>query len=240
MGKLRVGHLVEAGLWLGLCLFLYIFSFDFDRPIEIYKYGASSWPRAIILLMAIAAIGQLAHHWLKGDEASSPLISAAADADDEGAEEAAHDAHHESVKWYLWTFALLAIPFVYMRLPDWVAHSLGAGQTGLHIARVAVAAILTVIVVYFIRHHRVRVMLMLPLFFAALLEDFGFYTVAPFFIVGVMYLFGERRVKPMLLIMALIYSFMLLLFVKILFVGLPIGNIRPFYDFGGWIVTVLQ
>ena len=35
MGKLRMGHLVEAGLWLTLCLFLYIYSFEFDRDIEI-------------------------------------------------------------------------------------------------------------------------------------------------------------------------------------------------------------
>ena len=28
MGKLRPGHLVEVGLWLGLCLFLYVYSFD--------------------------------------------------------------------------------------------------------------------------------------------------------------------------------------------------------------------
>jgi hypothetical protein len=110
----------------------------------------------------------------------------------------------------------------------------------LHITRIVVAAILVAIVVYFIRHHRVRVALMFPLFFAALLEDFGFYSVAPFFIVGVMYLFGERRPKHMAVITALIYGLVLLLFVSVLFVGLPIGNIRPFYDIGSWIVTVLQ
>ncbi|MGD2173591.1 MAG: tripartite tricarboxylate transporter TctB family protein, partial [Gammaproteobacteria bacterium] len=71
MGKLRTGHLVEAGLWLCLCLFLYTFSFQFERPIEIYKFGASAWPRAIILLMAIAALGQLYHQWKYGDETST-------------------------------------------------------------------------------------------------------------------------------------------------------------------------
>ena len=237
MGKLRIGHLVEAGFWLALCLFLYVFSFDFDRSIEIYKFGAAGWPRAIILLIALAAIGQLVHHWVKGDESSSQIISAAVD---DGAEEAAHAAHHENLKWYLWTFSLLAIPFVYLRLPDWIANAFGAGQGGLHAIRIGVAAILAAIVFYFIRHHRVRVALMLPLFFAALLEDFGFYLLAPFFIVGVMYLFGERRARPMVLITALIYGIVLLLFVKLLFVGLPIGNIRPFYDFGSWVVTVLQ
>ena len=74
MGKLRVGHLVEAAFWLGLCLFLYAYSFEFDKDIEIYKFGATAWPRAIILLIAIAAIGQLVHHWYKGDEASSKMI----------------------------------------------------------------------------------------------------------------------------------------------------------------------
>lgn len=237
MGRLRPGHLVEAGFWLGLCLFLYVYSFEFDKNIEIYKFGASGWPRAIILLMAIAAIGQLIHHYVKGDETSSQIISAAVD---DGSEEAAHEAHHETVKWYLSTFALLAIPFIYMRVPEWIAGTSEPGDAGLHTARLIVAAILIAIVVYFIRHHRVRVMLMLPLFFAALLEDFGFYTLAPFFIIGVMYLFGERRPRPMVLIMALIFGFMLTMFVKILYVGLPVGNIEPFYSIGSWVVTVLQ
>ena len=237
MGKLRAGHLVEAGLWLGLCLFLYAYSFEFDKDIEIYKFGATAWPRTIILLIALAAIGQLIHHYVRGDEASSDMISAAVD---DGAEEAAHEAHHEGLKWYLSTLALLTIPFAYMRVPDWIAAAISAEDSGLHLIRIVVAAILIAIVVYFIRHHRVRVALMLPLFFAALLEDFGFYTLAPFFIIGVMYLFGERRPKPMALVMAFIYGLLLLLFVNILFVGLPVGNIKPFYDIGSWIVTVLQ
>jgi len=237
IGRLRAGHVVEAALWLSLCLFLYIYSFEFDKDIEIYKFGATAWPRTIILLMALAAIGQLIHHYVKGDEASSQIISAAVD---DGSEEAAHEAHHESVNWYLSTFALLAIPFIYMRVPDWIAAMFSADDGGLHLIRIVSAAILIAIVVYFIRHYRVRVALMLPLFFASLLEDFGFYALAPFFIIGVMYVFGERRAKPMALIMALIYGLLLMLFVKILFVGLPVGNIRPFYDIGSWVVTVLQ
>ena len=63
MGYLRTGHLVEGAIWLSLCLFLYAYSFEFDRNIEIYKFGATSWPRSIILLIAIAAIGQIFQHW---------------------------------------------------------------------------------------------------------------------------------------------------------------------------------
>jgi hypothetical protein len=237
MGKLRIGHMVEAGLWLSLCLFLYIYSFEFDRNIEIYKFGATAWPRTIILLMAIAALGQLAQQWQRGDEATSDFISAAAD---DGSEEAAHEAHNEGLSWYLSTLALLSIPFIYMRVPDWIGGMIGAEGTDLHLIRIICAAILTAIIIYYLRIHRVRVALVLPLFFAALLEDFGFYTLAPFFIIGVMYMFGERRLKWMLSIMPLIYGLLLLLFVKILYVGLPVGNIRPFYDFGSWVVTVLQ
>jgi len=237
MGKLRTGHLVEAGLWLGLCLFLYIYSFEFEKNIEIYKFGATAWPRAIILLMTVAALGQLFHHWKRGDEVSSEIIDAATHDD---AEEAAHDAHHEDIKWYASTFGLLLIPFAYMRIPDWIVALLSAEGTTIHIIRIVCAAILIGIFIYYMRRNMVGAILTLPLFFAALLEDMGFYSLAPFFIIGVMFLFGEQRPKPMMAIMALIFGLLMLLFVKILFVGLPVGNIHPFYDIGSWVVTVLQ
>jgi hypothetical protein len=226
MGKLRTGHLVEAGLWLGLCLFLYIYSFEFEKDIEIYKFGATAWPRAIILLMTIAALGQLFHHWKRGDEVSSEIIDAATHDD---AEEAAHDAHHEDIKWYASTFGLLLIPFAYMRIPDWIVALLSAEGTTVHLIRIVCAAILIGIFIYYMRRNMVGAILTLPLFFAALLEDMGFYSLAPFFIIGVMFLFGEQRPKPMMAIMALIFGLLMLLFVKILFVGLPVGNIHPFY-----------
>ncbi len=238
MGQLRIGHLVEAGLWLSLCLFLYIYSFEFDKDIEIYKFGASAWPRAIILLIAIAAIGQLVHHWKRGDESSSKLVEAATD---DGAEEAAHESHHEGLQWYASTFGLLLIPFAYMRVPDWIAALLSIeGNDSVHIIRLICAAILVALFIYYMRRNMVGAILTLPLFFASLLEDLGFYSLAPFFIIGVMFLFGERRPKPMILIAALIFGLLMLLFVNILFVGLPVGNIRPFYDIGSWVVTVLQ
>ena len=237
MGNLRPGHLVEAALWLGLCLFLFIYSFQFDQDIEIYKFGATAWPRAIILLMALAALGQLYHHWKRGDEASSQIISAAVE---DGAGEAAHEAHHEGLKWYASTFGLLLIPFAYMRVPDWIAAMVSAEGDSVHLIRIIVAAILIGIFIYTMRRNMIGAMLTLPLFFAAMLEDMGFYSLAPFFIIGVMFMFGERRPKPMVAVMALIFGLLMLLFVSILFVGLPVGNIHPFYDIGSWVVTVLQ
>jgi hypothetical protein len=211
--------------------------YEFEKDIEIYKFGATAWPRAIILLMTIAALGQLFHHWKRGDEVSSEIIDAATHDD---AEEAAHDAHHEDIKWYASTFGLLLIPFAYMRIPDWIVALLSAEGTTVHLIRIVCAAILIGIFIYYMRRNMVGAILTLPLFFAALLEDMGFYSLAPFFIIGVMFLFGEQRPKPMMAIMALIFGLLMLLFVKILFVGLPVGNIHPFYDIGSWVVTVLQ
>jgi hypothetical protein len=237
MGKLRPGHLIEAAMWLGLCLFLYVFSFQFDKSIEIYKFGATAWPRAIILLMAVAALGQLYHHWKRGDEGSVQIISKAMD---DGSEEAAHEAHHEGLKWYASTLGLLLIPFAYMRVPGWIAALLSVEGNSVHLIRIICAALLIGVFIYYMRRNITGAMLTLPLLFAAMLEDFGFYSLAPFFIIGVMFMFGERRAKPMLQITAVIFGLITLLFVKILYVGLPVGNIRPFYDIGSWVVTVLQ
>jgi hypothetical protein len=237
MGNLRAGHLVEAGLWLALCLVLFIYSFEFNQNIEIYKFGASAWPRAIILLIAIAAVGQLYHHWKRGDESTSEVIGAATD---DGSEEAAHDAHHSDFKWYLSTFGLLVIPFAYLHLPGWVVALVSAEGMSVHVIKIICAAILIGIFMFYMRRNILGAMLSLPLMFAVLMEDMGFYSLAPFFIIGVMFMMGERKARPMVLVTGLIFGLLLLLFVKILYVGLPVGNIHPFYDIGSWVVTVLQ
>ena len=237
MGRLRTGHLVEAGIWLSLCLILFIYSFDFNQGIEIYKFGATAWPRAIILLMAIAALGQLFHHWKRGDETSSKIISAATD---EGSGEATEDAHYSDFNWYLSTFGLLLIPFAYLRVPGWIVTLVSAEGMSIHVIKIICAAILIGTFMFYMRRNILGAMLTLPLFFAALLEDMGFYSLAPFFIIGVMFMMGERKAKPMVLVAALVFGLLMLMFVKILYIGLPVGNIHPFYDIGSWVVTVLQ
>ncbi|MEK9942762.1 MAG: tripartite tricarboxylate transporter TctB family protein, partial [Gammaproteobacteria bacterium] len=111
MGKLRPGHIIETAFWLVLAGFLYVESFAFNKSIEIYKFGAAGWPRALILLMAIAAVGQLLYQYYAGDRATGSLGAAT----DDGSEEAARAAGHSSLNWYASTCWLLVIPFVYMR-----------------------------------------------------------------------------------------------------------------------------
>lgn len=237
MGKLRPGHFVEVGLWLILAAVLYIYSFEFEQNIEIYKFGATAWPRVIILCIVLAALGQLLYHWKDGDEPTSGTLGAASD---DGSEEAARETGHTSLRWYVSTFTLLVIPFAYMRLPSWAVQAFGLGQDGLHSAKLACAAILILVYLLLMRRNHVGGMLALPVFFAALLEDMGFYATAPLFIVGVMFLMGERRPQWMAIIAALVMGILLFLFVSVLYVGLPTGNVHPFYDFSHWLVSLIQ
>lgn len=243
MGNLKTGHLLEAALWLALAAFLYAYSFDFDQSIEIYKFGASAWPRAVLLLIVVAALGQLAFNWKTGGRGAAMLEAAS----DDGAEAAAREAHHTigggadgmaGIKWYASTFGLLALPFLYLLLPGWLAGGAEAGA--LHAVKLTAAAGIVAVYVAFARANRVGAMLALPVLFAAFMQDFGFYALAPVFILAVMFLLGERRVRWMALVAALIMGALLMLFVSILYVGLPTGNVSPFYEIGTGIVTLLQ
>jgi len=237
MGKLRPGHFIEVGLWLALAAVLYVYSFEFERNIEIYKFGATAWPRVIILLMVMAALGQLLYHWKDGDEPTSGTLGAAAD---DGSEEAARETGHTSFRWYLSTFSLLLIPFAYMRIPAWAVDAFQMGDDGLNTTKLTCAGMLIVVYLALMFRNHVGGMLALPIFFAALLEDMGFYATAPLFIVGVMFLMGERRPQWMAIIAALVMGILLFLFVSLLYVGLPTGNVHPFYDFSHWLVSLLQ
>jgi len=227
LGRLRPSHFVEAGLWLLAAAVLFGLSFKFNQDIEIYKFGASAWPRGLILLMVLAVAGQLFWQYRYGDRSAEV---GGADIDEEGSSE------NSGVAWYAHTALLIALPFVYMRVPDLFGLALDAqGPVKLITAAVVVPAF-----AWLARNNMVGGMLGLPLLFAAFLEDFGFYAMAPCFMVGVMWLMGERRFKPMLAVMALLFAILLVLFVKILYVGLPTGNVEPFYSFGNWVVKMLQ
>jgi hypothetical protein len=52
----RPGRLKELAFWLALAFAAFALSFQFSGEIGTYQWGAASWPRAVILLMAIAAL----------------------------------------------------------------------------------------------------------------------------------------------------------------------------------------
>ncbi len=188
-------------------------------------------------MIAIAALGQLATQWKHGDRSGDSMIGQASE---DGSTEAAKESDHNSIRWYAWTLFLVAIPFVYMNLPEWIASMMSLEKAGLHWMKLFFAATLVVIYLIAIRGNHVGGIIALPILFAAFLQDFGFYAMAPIFIIGVMYLFGERRYKRIVVIMLGLMALLLMLFVSILYVGLPTGNISPFYEFGTALVNILQ
>lgn len=58
MGRLSPGQWFEVGIWLVVAGAAFGFSLQFDRNIEMYRFGAAGWPRVIILLIALGALGQ--------------------------------------------------------------------------------------------------------------------------------------------------------------------------------------
>lgn len=67
MRRLSAGQWFELGFWIVFAAVAYGFSFQFDREIEMFKFGASGWPRVIIALIVIAVAGQLLQDMRGGD-----------------------------------------------------------------------------------------------------------------------------------------------------------------------------
>jgi len=235
--KSAVGHYVEATIWVVVAVFLFIQTFSFNQEIEIYRYGAATWPRVIIILMAIAAIGQLIYNRKRANAHDAGMISRAMD---DSTSEQAEESGNTGLRWYLHTIFLLALPFVYINLPKILAGTNDVGSDELNRYKLICAGIVVVLFVIAAWRNHLGAVLTLPVLFAAMLQDLGFYALAPAFMLGIMFLMGERRAGWMGSIMLILYALLMLMFVVILFVGLPTGYVRPFYDFGTWMVTILQ
>lgn len=162
MGNLKIEHIVDSLLWILLAAFLYAYSFEFDKDIEIYQFGATAWPRAILLLIVIAAIGQLVHQWILSNRKTN----------DVGETFLAKEAIHENtssekrataVSRHLSTFSLLLLPFVYMVLPGWIQRWFFNAET-LHVIKLGCAGVLLFLYFAEMRNNRIGAMLALPIF----------------------------------------------------------------------------
>ncbi len=61
MGRLSAGQWFEIAFWLAFAGLALGVSFQFDREIEMYRFGAAGWPRVVIGLVVMCAIGQFIH-----------------------------------------------------------------------------------------------------------------------------------------------------------------------------------
>ncbi len=73
MGRLTRTHLVEAAIFFLIVLVFYGFSFEFNQPIEIYRFGASAWPRVVIFLLLLATLGNLWFQYKYGSASQATL-----------------------------------------------------------------------------------------------------------------------------------------------------------------------
>ena len=174
MGRLTLAHWVEAGVFLLLVAIFYGFSFEFNQTIEIYRFGATAWPRVIIGILLLATIGNIWFQYKYGSSSQGTIGKNDDEAD--------------------------------FSNPGTIT--------------------------------RMAAVLVTPLIFAWLLKPVGIYFSAPFFIAIVMWLFGERRWKAILIVTVVIYVLFIGLFLVILNAPLPQGNVSPFYDFSAWILTM--
>lgn len=174
--RITRGELLEVAFWLAFAAAAFALSFRFDQEIEIYKFGATGWPRVVVVLIVLGALGQLLHD-------------------------------------------------IKTRLAQ------GADRVVARAVRPAAEPGYAV---------RIAAILVAPFIFAFLLENVGFYTLAPFFVAAFLYIGGERRWGRIVGISLFIYALMIVLFAKLLFVGLPVGNWHPFYDFSNWLLVLLQ
>ena len=63
MRRLTAAQWFEFGFWVVFASLAWFYSYDFAREVRGYRYGADTWPRLIIILMAVAATGQMVSVW---------------------------------------------------------------------------------------------------------------------------------------------------------------------------------
>jgi len=104
MGKLSKPDIFEAAFWLLLAVIFFAVSFSFNQPIEIYKFGATGWPRVILFLMALIALGNFYHAYSKGSKAQEGRV---------GAKENDDPIEYTSMGQYIKTGTILVLPLLY-------------------------------------------------------------------------------------------------------------------------------
>ena len=171
-GKPKLTLVLEWGVWVALAAAGYWLTFAFDEPLDVYRFGATGWPRFILLCIAIGATVQLALGlWQGGRDAAQ------AEGDDRG--------------------------------------TAGLSPTLIGI-------------------------FLLPLAYLFLLSRTGFFFTTPFFILAFLWILKVRRPRLLLSVTAAVYGLVLLIFVRLFYVALPVGNWPGFYDVNNWIVVTVR
>jgi hypothetical protein len=105
--RIPLKNLLEAGLWIGFALFAFIYSFEFNKDIETYRFNATGWPRMVLVLIVLAALAHLFQ--IYRDSALQEVAG-------EGESDAGSDAASRTPGRRLRLLAMLTLPLVYAYL----------------------------------------------------------------------------------------------------------------------------
>ena len=105
MGQLSKPHLIEAAIWSLIVVVFFGYTFEFNQPIEIYKFGATGWPRVVILLLLIVTLGNLYHQFRNGSAIQKGRVGIA-EADDS-------EADYSDPATLMKIIAVLFTPFIF-------------------------------------------------------------------------------------------------------------------------------
>jgi hypothetical protein len=81
---------------------------------------------------------------------------------------------------------------------------------------------------------------LLPLVYLVLLPRTGFFVTTPVFVAAFLWVLQVRRVRLLVSVTAIAYGLVLLIFVRLFYVALPVGNWPVFYDVNNWIVVAVR
>ncbi|MGI9393217.1 MAG: tripartite tricarboxylate transporter TctB family protein [Boseongicola sp.] len=102
--KENLGIIVEWAVWMALALIAYNINYVFDKPIEGYRYGATGWPRAVLIAIMVGATFQVLFQYLGWEE------------DSEEEEASGKSAREIRLSHVLGMLAVFAVPFIYLWL----------------------------------------------------------------------------------------------------------------------------
>lgn len=80
----------------------------------------------------------------------------------------------------------------------------------------------------------------LPLLYVFLMPWTGFYATTPAFLVAYLYCLGERRPRLLIVVPAVVYVLIILVFGSLFYVALPTGTLPGFYDFSNWLLVLIR
>ena len=172
----------EGLLWITIACVAFALTYQFDKPLMQYRYGAAGWPRALIVAIVLFALIQAL--W-------NTVLSS-------GKEIVEHSA---------------------TQITDAVSEDSARGVS-VQLKRLATFGV--------------------PVLYLLLMPRTGFYIATPLLIAGYMALLGERRLVNLVGTTLLIYVLSLIIFTKLLFVPLPVGNWPGFYDLSSFFVSLIK